>query len=208
MTENVAATLNMTKRSLWARLKHSLQRIYRRHALFCVKRGQLRPTVEARIELTFERAAEENLSDALSFRSNEIVSAFRRRLESGEIGLFAYHQAKAIAHGWMIVNRGTSPIFANRYFRLRPREALVNFCNVDEKYRGQGVYQAMLCELYRYGFANEPIDVIYIDTERANVPSMKAIEKTAHFLTYQHYLSIFSYKVELRWPWSSTYCSW
>src|SRR3990172_8471548 len=113
-----AATLNTSKGSLVARLKHRLRRVYRRHALFCVTRGQPRPRIEARIPLTYQPVTRENRSDALSFRSNEIVSAFDHRLEKGEVGVFAYYQSQAVAHGWMIVNRGTSPIFANRYFRL------------------------------------------------------------------------------------------
>ena len=76
----------------------------------------------------------------------------------------------------------------------------MHFCNVDEKHRGKGVYQAMLCELYRLAFASEAVDVIYVDTERDNIPSIKAIERTADFLRYQHYLRVGSRMVELRWP--------
>jgi hypothetical protein len=105
----------------------------------------------------------------------------------------------------MIINRGRTPIHANRYFRLRPQEALVHFCNVDEKLRGKGIYQALLCELYGVAFEREAVEVIYVDTERDNLPSVKAIEKTANFLTNQHYVCLWSHMFELRWPWRATH---
>jgi hypothetical protein len=46
------------------------------------------------------------------------------------------------------------------------------------------------CEMYRTAFATEPVDQIYIDTERSNTASAKAIARTATFVENQHYLKI------------------
>ena len=186
-----------------ARLKNTL-RFYRRHALFRITRDDTIPSLEPRIPVTFQAATLQNLPDVLSFRSSEIVSAFNRHIESGQIGVFVYHEGRAIGHGWMIANRGDSIKFANRYFRLLPREGLVHFCSVDENYRGKGIYQALLCELYRQAFDSGAVDVIYIDTEIANTSSRKAIQKTAAFQRNQYYVNLMSRLKELPWPWRSS----
>lgn len=190
--------MDTSRRSLTARLLNVL-RVYRGHALFSIKRADKIPSIQARIPLSFQRVNRENLADSLAFRSGEIISVFQRYLEREDLGLFAYYQGSAVAHGWMVINRGASPMTANGYFPLCPREALVHFCNVDERYRGNGIYQALLCELYRTAFAEEPVNQIYIDTERSNVASAKAIGRTALFVENQHYLKFGSRYIALSW---------
>jgi hypothetical protein len=158
--------------------------------LFGIARQEPIPTIEPRIAVTFQPARPENVSHVLSFRNSGVVAVFQRNLNEGQLGIIAYQNKQAIAHGWMIINRGHERLRANGYFRLQPREALVHFCSVAEKSRGQGVYQALLCELYRQAFATEPVDRIYIDTESDNTPSRKAIGNTAAFLGIRRYVMI------------------
>jgi hypothetical protein len=167
-------------------------KVLRRHALFRIQRGDEIPDIAPRGGETFEQVSSANVDDVLSFRPPSIAEIFRRQLEKGQLGVYGYRDGQAIAHGWMIINRGNRPLRANGYFVLQPREALVHFCSVAEAHRGLGIYQALLCELYRRAFASEPVDVIYIDTVIDNVPSRKAIEKTATFLTNAYYVNVFS----------------
>jgi hypothetical protein len=174
-------------------------KLLRRHALFRIQRGDAIPDLEPRGDVTFRPVSRENLSDILSFRAKEYADVFDRQLAKGQLGVYAYRDGKAVAHGWMIINRSEQPMRANGYFVLRPREALVHFCSVAEPHRGLGVYQALLCDLYRRAFASEPVDTIFIDTVIDNVPSRKAIEKTARFVSNAYYLNLGSRGFRLPW---------
>jgi hypothetical protein len=70
---------------------------------------------------------------------------------------------------------------------------------VAKSHRGQGIFQALLCEQYRRGFASEKVDVIYIDTEIVNAASRMAIHKTARFVTNAYYVHFFSRSFRLPW---------
>jgi hypothetical protein len=181
-------------------LKQVLRKVYRRHAHFCIARGQPIPIVKPSLDVSFRRASSENVSDVRSFRKEEVVTGFAGLLQHGQLGVLAYSNGRAVAHGWLIANGGQSTIRANRYFALQPREALVHFCSVDEEYRRQGIYQALLCELYRMAFASDLVDVIYVDTESDNAASRKAISKTATFVRNTHYLLGFGRFFEISWP--------
>jgi hypothetical protein len=174
-------------------------KLLRRHALFRIKRGEPIPAIAPRGEVIIRQVTRENVADILAFRTAEYEEVFKRQLEKGQLGVYAYRDGKAVAHGWMIVNRGGRRIRANGYFVLQPREALVHFCNVAEAHRGMGIYQAMLCEMYRLAFASEPVDTIYIDTVIDNLPSRKAIEKTAQFLSNTYYFNLFSKGFRIPW---------
>ena len=167
-------------------------KLLRRHSLFYIQRGEAIPAIEPRGDVTFQQVTRENVDDVLSFRPPSIKDIFCRQLDKGQLGIYAYRDGQAVAHGWMIVNRDPCKMRANGYFVLRSREALVHFCSVDEEHRGLGIYQSQLCELYRRAFAGEPVDTIYIDTVIDNLASRKAIEKTATFLTNAYYLNFFS----------------
>jgi hypothetical protein len=173
--------------------------LFRYHALFRIRRGEPIPDIEPRDDVTLRPVTVENVDDASAYRPPEVVAAFRRQLERGQLGVFAYRNGKTVGHGWMIINPGPNRIRANNYFVLRPREALVHFCSVAEPHRGLGIYQALLCELYRRGFDAAPIDVIYIDTVIDNIPSRKAIERTATFVSNAYYINAFSKGYRLPW---------
>jgi hypothetical protein len=149
--------------------------------------------------VTFHEATLEKLPDLLAFRTQAVVDAFERNLRSGQLGVIAYLEGTAVAHAWMIINRRETAVVVNRYFRLKPREALIHFCNVAEPHRGKGLFQAILFDLYRRTFAEQPVDRIYIDTEIANLASRKAIQRTATFLRNEYYLSFFSRMLKLPW---------
>ncbi len=176
-----------------------MPKLLRRHAVFYIKRSNAIPAIEVRDDVTFRQVTCENVADIGSFRPPSIVATFERQLEKGQLGVYAYCGGEAVAHGWMIVNRGKRSMRANGYFVLQPRRALVHFCSVAEPHRGLRIYQALLCELYRRAFAAEPIDVIFIDTVIDNIPSRKAIEKTAHYLTNAYYVNFFSKAYRLPW---------
>jgi len=179
-------------------------KLLRRHAVYSIRRGEPIPAIAPREAVAFQQVTRANISDILAFRTAEYAAVFERQLEKGQLGVYAYRDGKAVAHGWMIFNRTERQLRANGYFLLQPREALVHFCSVAEAQRGLGIYQAMLCEIYRLAFANEPTDVIFIDTTIDNVPSRKAIARTAAFLTNANYLNVFSKTMKLPWPWDSS----
>jgi hypothetical protein len=179
-------------------------KLFRHHAVFYVRRADPVPAIEPRGDVTFEQVTRENLGDVLSFRAEEYAVVFERQLQKGQLGVYAYRDRRVVAHGWMNINRESKPIRANGYFHLLPREGLVHFCSVAEPHRGLGIYQALLCDLYRRAFAREPVDLIFIDTVVNNAPSRKAISKTATFLTNANYMNLGARAVKLAWPLDSS----
>jgi hypothetical protein len=174
-------------------------RLFRYHALYRIRRGEPIPDIKPRGDVTLKPVTVENVNDVGTFRSPEIVAIFRRQVEQGQLGVYAYRNGEAVAHGWMIINPGPTRIRANNYFVLKPREALVHFCSVAEPHRGLGIYQALLCELYRRAFDATPTEVIHIDSVIDNIPSRKAIERTAGFVSNAYYINAFSKGYRLPW---------
>ena len=132
--------------------------------------------------IIFKEVTNDNVRDAILFRDENVVNKFELFLSNGEFGLYGYYQVKVIVHGWVIMNKSFKNKLVNNYFLLPSKAAYIHFCNVNPKYRGKKVYQALLLELYRRLELAEYS--IYIDTNDWNMVAQKAIEHTGAKFIY------------------------
>ena len=118
----------------------------------------------------------ENVHRVLEFREPRHLAVFEGYLREGRFGVFAIRNGRVLGHAW--VSRPHERMQTlNRYFRLRPGDTLIHYCNVDPSVRGHGLYGAMLRELAGQLSADKMVKRILIDTERSNTSSMRGIEK-------------------------------
>lgn len=149
------------------------------------------PIVSIHDTVSFEVVSAENVERVLDFRSSTQLSAFLSFLQAGDrIGLYAIARGRVVGHAWAYRSRHR-PRTGSRYFRIEEGDAWIHYCSVDENFRGQRIYGAMLHELVRRLSADDGTTRILIDTKRDNKPSIKGIEKAGFvFLGHARYLVI------------------
>ena len=128
--------------------------------------------IKAKIPLRFQQVNTVNVGEIKTFRNQQVCDIFKSFLSDGERGIYGYLNESVIAHGWAIVNHTSTHQLVAGYFDLPPHAAFIHFCRVDEKYRGNKVYQELLSVL-----CENLVDyTIYIDTNIKNSPAQKAIQ--------------------------------
>lgn len=102
--------------------------------------------------------------------SNRAVSEMEEFLMSGKLGVQAYVDGEPAGHAWATSSRD-SEMTVNGYFRLPPNASLIHHCRVSEKYRGRGVYGAMLRQLVAL-LGEAEGGLVILDAERGNRASI------------------------------------
>lgn len=148
--------------------------IKRQRVFVCRSLSEL-SSVPAPTDVEVRNVTAENVGMAQALRGAQVAAKFARFLTEGQIGVYAVHAGRVVGHGWLILCAVNAQV-ANRYFALRPAQALIHFCYVEESMRGRNVFPAMLRELARHAFAG-PIQELFVDTGTKNQSSIRGIVK-------------------------------
>jgi len=111
---------------------------------------ELRPvTVPAGFSLVPVTA--DNVETVATFRTTKVADTFRCLLDGGNVGVYAMLGDKVVGHFWaMLCNEAHCRFW--RGVDIERGEALLAWGNVDERYRGQSLFQSMgtfLCQRVR-----------------------------------------------------------
>jgi len=90
-----------------------------------------------------------NVNDILSFNSEQYVDIFKRFLDMGDKGYYAYLNGECVHRSW--VKRGPQEIrFMRDYLiKLNEDDVYVHYCVTSEKARGMNIYPAVLSQICR-----------------------------------------------------------
>lgn len=155
-------------------IKEHIPRI-RRESIYCIDIEEW-PSVkriEAAIPILFREISCNNYDDVAQFRNKSIMPIFYKFVQEGHVGVMAYIEEKAVAHGWMILCKA-SPILAHKHFPLMPGEGYIHYCHVVEHSRGKRIYPLMLQHLADIAFS-DGCELLYVGTSPNNIPSRKGI---------------------------------
>ena len=152
------------------------QFLLRRQQVFCFDNiGEVR-SVLPEAPVSFLDVTYDNVDRITQFRAEKYATVFRGFLDAGQLGLYAEVDSRVVGHAWAIVCRKRTCL-GNGYLRLRSREAMIHFCRVEGRYRGQSIYPAMLAGMCNRLFERQGASRIFIDTEVDNMPALRAIKK-------------------------------
>jgi RimJ/RimL family protein N-acetyltransferase len=158
-------------------MKRTRRRIWvRRQEVFVIESPQQIVDSPAAIPLELAPVTAENIERGRDFRAASTLADFARFLRKGYLGVYAIAADRVVGHAWAAVCRDT-PIKAGGYFRLKPGEALILYCNVAPEQRGRRIYPAMLNELCRRLFRETATRRILVDTEADNASSLRGIAR-------------------------------
>ena len=127
-------------------------------------------------DVRFSDITFDNVEHIKDFRSEKLITTFSEFLEDGQYGIYACMDSKVVGHAWAKVCT-TQNTKVNGYINIFQNEALIHFCNVCEKHRGQNIYPAMLKILCQRLFSEAKILRVLIDTEMDNKSSLRGIRK-------------------------------
>ncbi|MGP9707035.1 GNAT family N-acetyltransferase [Brachybacterium sp. AOP24-D1-21] len=110
-----------------------------------------------------------------AFRNHKTLAYLRASLDEGSRLYGMFIDGKAVAHGASKEGGEVESLF-NGYFPLTPNSVVLHTFHVDSKYRGKGIYKAMLMGLIHRHLRERPSKALVIDTAVSNEASRRGIE--------------------------------
>lgn len=133
-------------------------------------------------ELNIRRVVYESEIEELNAWEPEAISQHKKRYSDGEVCYIAYWGGRCVHRSWVRVTPGMAwalyPFFK---IRLGADSVLVHACATDEKFRGRGIYPAVLSKIIQ-DFQGKRI---YISASIENNSSRKGIERAGFRLVKQ-----------------------
>jgi hypothetical protein len=148
----------------------------RRRSIFVLTDENDVVPVSARVPITVSEVTFDNVDGVLDFRGEGYARIFRRYLNEGQYGAYAWLGSRVVGHAWAKVCHEPS-CRVNGYMDLSQGEALIHFCNVREDHRGKNIYPATLGSLCKRLFSEANVSRVLIDTEVTNKASLRGITK-------------------------------
>lgn len=117
-----------------------------------------------------------NLVDILNFQNPKYIEIFKKFLDSGDRGYFAYLNGKCVHRSWIQFGEKEVSLLAPFIKRkIKQNEAYIHYCETAPEARGKNIYPAVLSKIVS-DFKNKYKN-IYISTDIKNEASRKGIEK-------------------------------
>jgi len=159
-------------------------------------------SVDAKVGIDIQEVTFANVESITDFRTREHVATFRRYLEEGQYGIYAWLDSKVVGHAWATVCK-SSHCRVNGYMDIYQGEAFIHYCSVSKNQRGQGIYPSMLVALCQRLFSQAKVKRVLIDAEIDNIASLHGIAKvgfkplgTGTYVQFREYL-LFKHFVNL-----------
>lgn len=132
--------------------------------------------INSKVKICISEVSFDNVERVTDFRKKKHEAIFRKYLEEGQYGVYAWIDLKVVGHAWAKVCK-RSRCRINRYMDISQNVALIHYCNVSEERRGQNIYPSMLVALCRRLFLQANVNRVLIDTEVDNKASLLGLVK-------------------------------
>jgi len=127
---------------------------------------------QPKIDVEIKNASFENLKDILSFQAPKYVDTFKKFLEDGDNGYFAYVNGECCGRYWATQKNIVYPHFAFPY-NLKESEVFIHYCETAQKMRGLGIYPYALTKIIDDFFNKTKVISVYAN----NISSIKGVKK-------------------------------
>ncbi len=125
-----------------------------------------------------------NVTDVLAMEPEERVVEFRRFLEQGDRGYYAYLDGRVVHRAWVQEGPRNAHLWhGHGDHLLGPGDAFIHYCETAVEARGRGIYPAVLRRVVADA-RRRGIRTITIATDLDNIASRHGIEK-AGFTEFQ-----------------------
>lgn len=136
--------------------------------------------------IVFTEVTLDNVDHVLNFRDFDHLKNFKKFLEDGQVGIYAWLDSKVVGHGWAkLCNEECCRV--NGYMDILHEEALIHYCSVSDEFRGNGIYSSMLIALCNMLFSKGARHIL-IDTEIDNIASCRGISKAGFKLRRRYFV--------------------
>lgn len=134
------------------------------------KKNSVSPYSSARIT----RVDETNVADVLDFQPPHYVDTFRRFLQQGDVGYYAYLDGKCCHRSWL--QKGPKWVAINSFVQMKlgSNEGYIHYCETSPQARGKSIYPSVLSRIVE---ENKNLDNIFICVDAENAPSIRGVEK-------------------------------
>lgn len=128
--------------------------------------------INSKAKISISGVSFDNVEHITDFRSEKHEAMFRKYLEEGECGVYAWLDSKVVGHVWAKVCK-RSRCRIKGYMDISQSEAMIHFANVSEEQRGKNIHPSMLVALCRYLFSEEKVNRILIEMEVDNRAALR-----------------------------------
>ena len=116
-----------------------------------------------------------NVADVLGFQPCRYVDTFRRFLQQGDVGYYAYLDGVCCHRSWL--QKGPKWISVNPFvqMKLKKNEGYIHYCETAPWARGKALYPSVLRRIVE---DHRGLDNLFIAVESTNASSIRGVEKT------------------------------
>jgi len=139
--------------------------------------------IKSNAEISISEVSFDNVQRVTDFRKKEHEVLFRKYLDEGQCGVYAWLNSKVVGYVWAkVCKRHRCRIKGHMDFFQS--EAMVHFSNVSEEQRGQNIYPSMLVALCLRLFSQENVSRVFIEEEVDNNASLRGLIKVGFKLLF------------------------
>ncbi len=135
----------------------------------------------------------DNVSDGITFNTQDELNQFLVFLEEGHIGYYAYYEGECASRIWFFKREDRCRVGHNFLYRLPESEYFLGWAQTDPKFRNLGLYGHIL----RFGIHDNPEKTISGYVESSNIASLKGTQK-AGFITVKRFILIKIWRLKLQ----------
>ncbi len=124
--------------------------------------------------LSISNVTAANIADIVDFQPSHYVETFRRFLEQGDVGYYAYLDGKCCHRSW--IQKGPKWVSINPFVQMKieKNEGYIHYCETAPWARGKGIYPSVLSRIAK---DHKNLENIFIAVESENVSSIRGVEK-------------------------------
>ena len=127
--------------------------------------------------LDIRRVTPANVEDARSMDTPGRVEEFRRFLERGDAGYYAYRNGVVVHRSWLVRGPGQARLWHSwGRLDLEPCDAYLHYCETAPAARGTGIYPQVIALAAETALASG-VQRVLIWTDADNLPSLRGIRR-------------------------------
>ncbi len=123
--------------------------------------------------ITISYASEKNLKDILYFQDKKYIDIFKKFLQMGDTGYFAYIDKNCIHRSWVKSNNQIVYPHWTLPYKLKDNEIFIHYCETAPEARGRKIYPHVLSEIIQEHTEKK----VLIAVNKKNIASINGIEK-------------------------------
>ena len=134
---------------------------------------QLGDSVKQISPAIIQYANSSNLDDILYFKDKKTIDSFKKFLQIGDIGYFAYFDKNCIHRSWVVSNNQVVYLHQTIPYKLKDNEIFIHYSETANEARGKNVFPHVLSYIIESNKNKE----ILIAVNKKNLASIRAVQK-------------------------------